>query len=399
MHTSPAATERILLYSHDSYGLGHLRRTLTLAGALVARRPGASVLVVSGSPCATHFELPRGVEVVKLPSVTKDARGEYAPRNLHGGLRQLEQLRRGLLREAFDCFEPDLLLVDHQPIGLNGELLDVLRRARLRGTRTLLGLRDIIDDPRTVASQWNHPDIREALASLYDRVCVYGSPEVFDQRVEYPIPPELSERVEFTGYVVRPATPGKPPRTGSISRPHVLVTAGGGEDGEAHATAYLESLDGAPAGWDTTLVLGPLMDPTQSRHFRRLARSLRNVRVHAFHADLPRLLAESDVVVAMAGYNTVAEILQARVNSVLLPRVFPRREQLIRAQRLEALGLVQSVVDADPRALRAAVEQGLTLRRDWSRVPRLDGHERVSDIVAELLDGRRAAALPARVRR
>ena len=150
LHRSPsdAAPERILLYSHDSYGLGHLRRTLTLAGALVARRPGASILIVSGSPCATHFALPRGVEIVKLPSVTKNDAGEYAPRSLHGGLDQLERLRRSLLRQAFETFDPHLLIADHQPIGLDGELLDVLRLTRTRGTRTILGLRDIIDDPK-----------------------------------------------------------------------------------------------------------------------------------------------------------------------------------------------------------------------------------------------------------
>lgn len=401
LHRSPsdAAPERILLYSHDSYGLGHLRRTLTLAGALVARRPGASILIVSGSPCATHFALPRGVEIVKLPSVTKNDAGEYAPRSLHGGLDQLERLRRDLLRQAFESFDPHLLIADHQPIGLDGELLDVLRLTRTRGTRTILGLRDIIDDPKTVATQWSHPDIREALASLYDRVCVYGTPQVFDQRAEYPIPPELAARVEFTGYVVRPASTRARERTGPIGRPHVLVTAGGGEDGESHVSTYLECLKLASAPWDSTLVLGPLMHPLHTRHVKRMARSLRNVRVHNFHADLPRLLAESDVVVSMAGYNTVAEILQARVNSVLLPRVFPRREQLIRAQRLEALGLARCLLDEKPRSLRAAVEESLSLRRDWSALPALDGHERMCDIAHELLADVRVAPLPAQVRR
>jgi predicted glycosyltransferase len=394
-HAQPP--ERILLYSHDSYGLGHLRRTLTLAGALAERFHGASVLIVSGSPCATHFALPRGVEIVKLPSVTKNGDGQYAPRSLHGGLDQLERLRRALLGQAFDAFEPQLLIADHQPIGLDGELLEVLRRARRRGTRTLLGLRDIIDDPKTVAAQWSHPDIREALATLYDRVCVYGTPEVFDQRVEYPIPPELSARVEFTGYVVRPAGAPKSERTGPIHRPHVVVTAGGGEDGEGHVATYLECLALAPAEWDTTLVLGPLMHSKEVRQIKRAARALRNVRVHTFHADMPRLFAESDAVVSMAGYNSVAEILQARVNTVLLPRVFPRREQLIRAQRLEQLGLARCLVEARPSSLRAAVEEALELRRAWGTQPRLDGHLRVGEIAAELL-AERPAALPAQVR-
>ncbi len=383
------AAARVLLYSHDSFGLGHLRRTLTLAAALADALRDASVLIVSGNPCATQFQLPRGVEVVKLPAVTKDDDGAYTARNLRGGLELTRELRARLLLATFETFQPDLLIADHQPIGLDGELLAVLRRARECGTRTILGLRDVIDDPATVASQWSHPDIREALAGLYDRVCVYGDERIFDQRVEYPIPPELAQRVEYTGYVVRDSATRRS-AVGAITRQQLLVTAGGGEDGESRIQCCLEALALGPTPWDTTVVLGPLMHPLQARRLKRMARSLRNVRTLSFHADLPRLLAETDVVVAMAGYNTVAEILQTRVNSVLLPRVFPRREQLIRAERLEAAGLARSLAAPTPRTVRAAIEESLVLQRDWRRAPAMDGADRTCAIALELLGSRAA---------
>ncbi len=380
----PASAPRVLLYSHDSFGLGHLRRTLTLAAALADALRDASVLIVSGNPCATQFQLPRGVEVVKLPAVTKDDDGAYTARNLRGGLALTRELRARLLLATFETFQPDLLIADHQPIGLDGELLPVLRRARHCGTRTILGLRDVIDDPATVAAQWSHPDIREALAGLYDRVCVYGDERIFDQRREYPIPPELAQRVEYTGYVVRESATRRS-AVGTITRQQVLVTAGGGEDGESRIQCCLEALALGPTPWDTTVVLGPLMHPLQARRLKRMSRALRNVRTLSFHADLPRLLAETDVVVAMAGYNTVAEILQTRVNSVLLPRVFPRREQLIRAERLEAAGLARCIAAPTPRTVRAAIEESLGLERDWRRAPSMDGADRTLGIACELL--------------
>lgn len=386
----PGDGARILLYSHDSYGLGHLRRTLTLAAALAQTWRDASILIVSGSPCATQFALPRGVEIVKLPAVTKDDEGAYTARNLRGGFELLRRLRRNLLLETYETFQPDVLIADHQPIGLEGELLEVLRRANRAGTQCVLGLRDIIDDPAVVAEQWSHPDIREALAQLYERVCVYGDVRLFDQRLEYPIPPELSQRVEYTGYVVRPGAV-RTPSTGTIARPQVLMTAGGGEDGQTRVECFLHALKLQPAPWDSTIVLGPLLHPAQARRLKREARALRNVRVHSFHADLPRLLAESDVVVSMAGYNSVAEILQARVNSVLMPRVFPRREQLIRAQRLEAAGLATSLTELDPRALRRAIDTALGASRDWRSAPAMNGHERMCEIVGGLLEGARAS--------
>jgi predicted glycosyltransferase len=372
------------MHSHDSFGLGHLRRTLTIAASLVDQLPNATVLATTGSPCATNFDMPAGVEVVKLPSVTKDGEGDYVPRTLNGSLDLIDRLRRQILKETFLAFEPEIVIVDHQPVGLQGEMLEVLRLCRERGVPTILGMRDVIDEPERVAAEWSHPDIREALRSLYDRVCVYGAPEVFDPRAEYPIPPELRECVEFVGYVVRDG-PRRNPEERRQLRPQVLVTLGGGEDGEAAAEAYLNALKGDPVPWDSTVVLGPLLHPARARHIKRQARKFNNVRVRSFYSDLPRLLAESDAVVSMAGYNTVTEILQARVPAVLMPRVYPRREQLVRARRLESLGLVAGVVGTDPGPIRRAVRRALTVPTDWSRAPELVGRKNMCTVVEELL--------------
>ncbi len=378
---------RVLLYSHDSYGLGHLRRCSTLAAALVRHVPDASVLIATGSPCATHFALPAGVEVVKLPSVTKDGSGRYVPRTLPGSVDFTLHLRRSLLSELFAAYSPHLLLVDHQVTGLHGELLPVLEQARRSGTRTVLGLRDIIDEPAAVARDWDRPDVRRALSELYDRVCVYGSPTVFDTRREYPVPPELSERITFLGYVVRDAPP-RVVRPLPAERPQVLVTVGGGEDGGGRLQTYLDCLTLAPAPWDSVLVLGPLLDPAAGRHLKRQARLLDGVTVHGFHSDLPRLLAESQAVVSMAGYNSTTEILQSGVSAVLLPRTFPRGEQFLRASRLAELGLLQCLPAPDARSLRAAVESALSApggtRAARGLVP-LDGDRRLCELAAGIL--------------
>ena len=345
-HQDNPPGRRVMMHSHDSFGLGHLRRSLTLAGELVSKEAGTTVLITTGSPCATHFELPPGVEIVKLPSVTKDEAGAYTPRTL-GTMDLVDQLRRTILMQVFEAFRPELLIVDHQPVGLRGELIDVLRRCREMGTRTILGMRDVIDEPERVAREWGTPLVREALGSLYDRVCVYGSPEIFDPRIQYPIPPELGQRVEFVGYVVREGTRREPEDRDEF-RPQVLITMGGGEDGEHLVMTYLAGLERQPVTWDSNFVLGPLMNRARARKIKRAARRMTGVSVRGFYSDLPRLLSESDAVVSMAGYNTVCEILSTRVSSVLLPRAHPRKEQLIRAQRLEELGLARAVVDPTP---------------------------------------------------
>lgn len=388
--TSPHATRRILLHSHDSFGLGHLRRTTTIAEALQAAFPGARILITTGSPCATHFALSPGIDVVKLPAVTKDGSGRYVPRTLGPELAPLLRLRKELLRQVHRSFAPDLLIVDHQVLGLCDELEGVLRDARRMGTRTLLGVRDIIDAPETVAREWGLPRVRHALAHEYDRVCVYGDPLVFDPRREYPIPSELAQRLEFTGYVVRPRAIA--PQRVRRSRKRVLVTVGGGEDGGMRVESYFEALELGTVEWDSTIVLGPLFDPARARSYKRRARAIPGVDLHLFHADLPRLLAQSDAVVAMAGYNSVVEILQSGVPAVLCPRSFPRREQWIRADRLAALGLVDCLPAPSPERLRDAVRAATRKpRRDTRPVP-LNGAARVCAIASELFAERDARA-------
>jgi len=381
------ARQRFLLYSHDSWGLGHLRRSLTLATALVESFPDCEVLLITGSPCATLFSAPPRVGLVKIPSVSKSASGEYVPRSLAGTIADTLKLRRNLILEAYRSFRPTLVLVDHKVIGLQGEAYEMLREAREDGVHTVLGVRDVIDSPGAVAVEWSGEKCRWALSSGYERVCVYGSADVFDTRLEYPIPPELGERVEFTGYVVRP-TPHVPAASPSPSRrPQVLVTMGGGEDGARYLETYLEGLEKRRPDWDSVLVGGPLLDERDARRLRRRAEGLGNVQVRRFHADLPWLLAECSVVVAMAGYNTCAEILQSRKPSVLLPRTHPRMEQAIRAERFQKLGLAQSLIDPRPDELVSAVERSIDRGPiPAAGLPSLDGVQRLCSVVSELVE-------------
>jgi len=380
---APSA-QRFLLYSHDSWGLGHLRRSLTLATGLIEAVPDAEVLLITGSPCATLFPIPPRIGLVKIPSVSKGANGEYVPRSLAGTIGETLELRRNLILEAYRSFRPTLVLVDHKLIGLQGEAYEMLRRARADGVHTVLGIRDVIDSPGAVAVEWSGEKCRWALSEGYERVCVYGSPEVFDTRLEYPIPPELGERVEFLGYVVRPLPAATPPL--SSGRPKVLVTMGGGEDGARRLDTYLTGIERLRPEWDSVLVGGPLLDERDARRLRRRAEQLGGVQVRRFHADLPWLLAECSAVVAMAGYNTCAEIMQSAKPSVLLPRTRPRMEQVIRAGRLEARGLTRSFVEPRPEEVIEAT--GLALRGgapSRAHLPGLRGVEGLCNVVCELL--------------
>ena len=74
---------RILIYSHDTFGLGHLRRCRTIAHALVERYKQLSVLILSGSPIIGSFDFRSRVDFVRIPGVIKLRNGEYVSLSLH----------------------------------------------------------------------------------------------------------------------------------------------------------------------------------------------------------------------------------------------------------------------------------------------------------------------------
>jgi predicted glycosyltransferase len=59
---------RILIYSHDSFGLGHLRRCQAIAHSLVGAYNKLSVLILSGSPIIGSFDFRARVDFVRVPA-------------------------------------------------------------------------------------------------------------------------------------------------------------------------------------------------------------------------------------------------------------------------------------------------------------------------------------------
>jgi len=380
---------RVLLYSHDSVGLGHLRRNLAIAGEISATFPNSSILIVTGSPCATQFKLPANTDLVKIPSISKDRKGRYVHRNFSGSLEKILEFRSKMILESFHLFEPGLVIIDHQLTGLKGEALDMLREAKKKGVLTIYGLRDVKDSPEVVNRHWDTDASRWALEEGYDRVCIYGMPEVFDPRVAYAPCLDNVKQVDFTGYIIpqtNKALKAPKPR----KRKRVLVTFGGGGDGALRAEQYLQALAIKPASWDSHIITGPLMDADMKHRIRDQAKMLQpigSVKVQRFHRNIPALLRQVDAVVSMAGYNSCTEILQSGVPAVLLPRSFPRKEQLIRATRMAELGWVTVLPETnpDPQKLLNAVEAALALPRRRHPGPDLDGLSKLSYIIVELL--------------
>ncbi len=384
---------KVLLYSHDTYGLGHLRRNLRIASHLQASDPSLRVVLMSGSPVASHFSVPDGLSLVKLPSVTKTGSEQYQPLDRRLTLGVVRRTRTAVMCDVVRRFRPDVLLVDHSPAGMHGELLGVFDAVRVHSpaTRLVLGLRDILDDPAAVTTTWRNQGIYGLLEDVYHQVVVYGSQDLFDVGREYLLPSSVREAMVYCGYL-RPTAAGESATTTASGQgqPTLLATAGGGGDGLAVLTGAIDA--GPRLGLRTVAVTGPLMNDDDYRTVEELAARHESVEVLRFHPDMPSAMEAARLIVTMGGYNTLTEAVASGTPTIVVPRRHPRAEQAIRADLFAGQGLV-GVVDSGPdlgeRIARAASDSSVA--RPMPDHLDFDGLDRLTRVLTDQGSGCRQA--------
>lgn len=371
---------RVLIYSHDSFGLGHLRRCRTIAHSLVANHKNLSVLILSGSPIIGSFDFRTRVDFVRVPGVIKLRNGEYTSLNLHLDIEDTLRLRTEIIRHTAEVFDPDVFIVDKEPLGLRGEVTETLSAMKAKGVRLILGLRDVMDEPRLLVPEWQRKNAVPVLRDLYDEIWVFGLPQICNPLAEMNLPPQVQQKIVYTGYLQRRVGQTESVQAPEItSRPYLLVTPGGGGDGEALIDWVLRAYEtDRLLPYPALLVLGPFMPPEQQTEFLERAARLDRVEAITFDPHMESLMAKAAGVVAMGGYNTFCEILSLDKRALIIPREKPRLEQTIRAQRAQDLGLTQMLREDPARNPRVMAE---ALRR-------LPQQNRPSEVVVPgLLEG------------
>lgn len=392
---------RIMLYSHDTMGLGHIRRNILLAQALTSGQLAADVLLITGAREAGRFQLPRSCDVVVLPALCKDADGAYGARHLSLPLCEIVALRSQMVLASIKSFRPDLLIVDNVVRGINGELDQALRYLRdSGGTRCVLGMRDIRDEPQAVRHEWERAHCYEALRNYYHDVWVYGDPRVYDPRSEYSLPDDIAAKVRFTGYLDQRARLQDTARTAGENNKKIkprgrfgLCLVGGGQDGAALALAFAQAA--YPDDTSGVIITGPYMEVTTRERLQAIAAMRPELRVVEFMSEPTELLRDAAFVVTMGGYNTVCEVLSFEKPALVVPRVVPRREQLIRAERLREIGVIDMLHPEQLSPQNLSVWMGKLEAGASSNARHLidmQGLQRISEFTAANLQKPRPAA-------
>ncbi len=348
------STYNILMYSHDTYGLGHIRRTMAIASHLLG--PRINILILTGSPIAGRFSFPDRIDFVRIPGMIKKTNDEYLPLSIKINPRHALDIRKNIITATAKTFQPHLFIVDKEPLGLKKEILPTLqwfRRCR-PDTRSILGLRDVMDDADTVKKDWKAKKVYAHLEKLYSEIWIYGNRDFYDPIDEYDISESISQKIHFTGYIPRKIPSKEAVRniTKELglkdSEKLVVVTTGGGGDGYRVMDTYLamlESFSHAPP-FKSVLITGPFMPKQERKDVFKRAKRL-GVRTYHFYRQMEKIFAAADIVVSMGGYNTLCEILSQGTISLVIPRETPRQEQIIRARAFHRQNLVDYIPWAD----------------------------------------------------
>jgi len=392
----------VLLYSQDTRGLGHITRTLTIANHVLETFPNCVAYVVSRSKVARELVWPHRCDFIKLPARRTPKNLVRTPEEDEASLVQFRALRSQVLRDVALGLEPDLVFVDHEPLGSSSEFRDGLwaLKQQCPRTRFVYGLRDIMDDPDRIREEWREAGVYDALENLYDGIAVFGSPRLYDVAEAYDIPAAVRPKLYYCGFVVRdfpPATPREIRRQYGLPENGRLVMAsvGSGRDGSPvlkHAHTAITRLQSRYQDLSAILVTGPFMPEEEALPLQ--AMSTPRCRMVPY-ADVFQLMAVADAAVCMGGYNTLCEGMMTACPMVIVPRATHKVEQLIRAELLAAHDLARCVHprEAGEENLAEALEWALARdRRTQARhvraaVPSFDGAAQLTGYLSPWLSG------------
>lgn len=359
---SRGSQKRALFFVFDGgTGVGHLRRLCCIARQL---QGSFACLIVTGHRAAAHWFVPDECEYIHIPSWDSllAAKAAYWGRTPFIMLPEDEaiRLRKAMLSAIVDSFAPDVIFVDHLPLGANGELTDIIKDTPCL---KYLVTRGIQNETENLQDLIFGGVAREYLESHYHKVLVACDRSVFDFTDQYALSPAVRAKCIHTGYVIDHIPPSVISRTredrglrdGDI---WVVASAGGGQWGEQLLERSIQLASGTRnVAFD--IVFGPrsaLHRDWAGSHHRA------HIRLHRGTAALPNLHAAADVVISSGGYNSLLETLQGNAKILCFPLRKDRRDEQYRhATALREFVDIEVSTDVDD--LPALFRSGLASRR------------------------------------
>ena len=379
-----SAAPKIFFWVQHLLGIGHLKRTATLARAF--RRAGMDVAVVSGGHEVPGLDI-ADARLIQLPPVR--AADKYFKILIDRNDAVIDdafvERRRDLLLEAFRAERPDVLITELFPFGrrqLRRELVPLLDAAAARPDRPLVvsSVRDILVEP---PKPERVEEMLQRVETYYDRVMIHGDPTLIPFGETFAHADRIAGRVSYTGYVVD----APQPTPGGPGTDEVLVSAGGGAVSEELFRAAMAARPMTRLRDRTWRILaGHALPGDVYGTIRRDAPA--GVIVERARPDFTTLLANCTLSISQGGYNTVMEMMTAGTRGVIVPYAGGlETEQTLRARLLENRGGIRSIAEGalEAGALAAAVDAALDAPPPDSRGLDTGGADKSARLIREWL--------------
>jgi predicted glycosyltransferase len=357
---------KIAFYCQHVLGVGHFFRSLEICRALTRHQV---VLITGGA--RPDAALPPHVTEVRLPALEMDREFKGLRAASGADLDAIRRLRRERLTALFETERPDFFLVELYPFGRKAfrfeidPLLDAMAVGRLPRCGVVCSVRDILVEKE--APEKHETRAVGVLNRFFDAVLVHADPRLVRLEETFSRFDAITIPVAYTGFITPMPTADARKRLRSAlgltpADRLVVVSAGGGSVGAplleaaVRASGYLNCAGKAVL----QVFTGPFLPEGDFERLKRAAGA--GAAVARFTPEFLSCLAAADLSVSMAGYNTTMNLLAARVPALVWPFA-QNREQRLRAERLEAMGALQLLRDADLEPSRLAALMDRLLER------------------------------------
>jgi predicted glycosyltransferase len=391
--------QSIFLYVQHLLGIGHLRRTATLANALAAQ--GAKVTLASGGFPVPGLAL-NGVTFVQLPPASAaDATFKVL---IGADGKPVDESwktdRRNRLLEAWRAANAHALIVELYPFGrrqMRFELVPLIEDAINRRPRPLLisSVRDVLGGGQKDPAR--QESMLVVFERYFDRLLVHSDPTVIPFGLTFRHTDRIRDRLEYTGYIVerQSAPAGTSGQPGAAGLEEVIVSAGGGAVGSRLLETALLARRFSGLGSRTWRILTGVNAPETTLASLTAAGRMASPGpfvVERSREDFPQLLQNCLVSVSQGGYNTVMDLIEANARAVIVPFAgSDETEQTVRARAFAEKGYVEVVEESalTPERLAAAVDLAYGKpSQDRSKID-LDGAHRSARLVQKWIAGMR----------
>jgi predicted glycosyltransferase len=400
---------KLLFYCQHVLGMGHFIRSAEIARGLT----DFDVHFINGGEIVPGFDLPGSIEVINLPPIKSDADFRELQTSAGASLKEVKETRRRLILDEYERWRPDVLLIELFPFGRRKfafELIPLLDRVNAAGEQTAVvcSLRDILVAKRD--QEKFEAETRRLVNRYFDLLLVHADPRLLRLDETFTRVADLRCQVLYTGFVT---SENLPERTGAPSAPDGLPTPNDLPVIESGEKLLLVSLGGGRVGGelvDGALAASDLLAARLPHHllvfagpyfpeaeFQRLMERVSgNSRVHLrrYTTRFTDYLRAADLSISMAGYNTCLNLVAVGARAIVYPFTGnDDREQTLRAEKLQALGLVDLIRPGEltPTSLAGKIIQAFERPRPSANAPALDlrGVEKTSAALLDLVTQRR----------